>query len=71
MNRLPHILDDDAVCVLCGFDGAEWWHLKQCHNPEGHPDLGPRAPECTAPLNDKRRAEAEAERDSREARAHY
>lgn len=23
-----HEFDDDAVCVICGFDGAEWKHLQ-------------------------------------------
>ena len=25
----PHVYDHDACCVHCGFDGAEWSHLKQ------------------------------------------
>lgn len=24
-----HTFDDDSVCVRCGFDGAEWWHLER------------------------------------------
>lgn len=25
-DRRPHEWDDDAICVHCGFDGAEdWW----------------------------------------------
>jgi hypothetical protein len=25
----PHDYDDDAVCVICGFDAAEWSHWKR------------------------------------------
>lgn len=25
----PHEWDDDAVCIHCGFDGAEWAHWKK------------------------------------------
>jgi hypothetical protein len=24
-----HELDEDAVCVKCGFDATEWWHLER------------------------------------------
>ena len=27
MNRLPHEWDDDAICIHCGFDGAEDFHI--------------------------------------------
>ena len=27
--RKGHRFDDDAVCIHCGFDGAEWWHWKR------------------------------------------
>ena len=38
-----HQFDDDAVCVHCGFDGAEWWHWKR-NTYEG------KASEATQPL---------------------
>jgi hypothetical protein len=45
-NR-QHEWDDDAVCVRCGFDGAEWWHWR--HNTyEGKAADGARQPLCTA-----------------------
>ena len=25
--KLPHIYDDEAICIYCGADGAETWHL--------------------------------------------
>lgn len=28
-----HLFDDDATCVLCGFDGAEWHHLMKLGYP--------------------------------------
>jgi len=35
-----HHFDSDAVCHLCGFDGAEWSHWKG-HTAEGkaHPEM--------------------------------
>lgn len=26
-ESFPHVLDNDATCVCCGFDGAEWHSL--------------------------------------------
>lgn len=26
--KFPHVLDNDATCVCCGFDGAEWHHWR-------------------------------------------
>lgn len=31
---MKHELDDDGVCIHCGFDGAEWWHLERMKEPE-------------------------------------
>jgi hypothetical protein len=39
-----HELDEDACCIRCGFDAAEWWHLER-QKPEGERDP---QPECTA-----------------------
>jgi hypothetical protein len=39
-----HDLDEDACCVICGFDAAEWWHLER-HKPKEERE---RQPECTA-----------------------
>ena len=34
LNRATgHEWDDDACCIHCGFDGAEWRHLRE----EGEP----------------------------------
>lgn len=44
--RLSHDFDDDAVCVKCGFDGAEWWHYRQTQHPDDR-DPNERQPECT------------------------
>lgn len=38
-----HYFDEDAVCMDCGFDGAEWHHWKH-HTYEG------RASNCKPPL---------------------
>ena len=27
MSKIAHEWDEDAVCIHCGFDGAEDWHL--------------------------------------------
>lgn len=35
-----HEWDDDAVCIHCGFDGAEWSHLKRYTHPD---DANPEA----------------------------
>ncbi len=34
-----HVWDDDAVCIYCGFDGAEWdWIYRvNCHPEERRP----------------------------------
>lgn len=40
--RCPHEYDDDAVCIHCGFDGAEWWALNGMEEPE----LREPRPEC-------------------------
>jgi hypothetical protein len=41
-----HEFDDDAVCIHCGFDGAEWHHWK--HNTwEGKAKPDARQPRCT------------------------
>ena len=29
-----HEVDDDSICVHCGFDSAEWWHLERMKEPE-------------------------------------
>lgn len=39
-----HEYDDDAVCVKCGFDGAEWSHWKK-HTYEGRASDA-KAPQC-------------------------
>lgn len=37
----PHEWDDDACCIHCGFDGAEWWWINR-HTPPGERELQPR-----------------------------
>lgn len=27
-HSLPHEYDDDCICIHCGFDSAEAWHLR-------------------------------------------
>jgi len=39
-----HEWDDDSICVHCGLDGAEWWHLHRTKDPESREPM----PECTA-----------------------
>ena len=46
--RKPHQFDDDAVCTVCGFDGAEWQHWKT-QTYEGRALAGPdgmKMPQC-------------------------
>lgn len=43
---MSHEWDDDACCVHCGFDGAEWWHGK-------HRTYEGRASNETMPLCDR------------------
>jgi hypothetical protein len=47
-----HKFDEDAVCIHCGFDGAEWSHWKR-HTYEG------RASEARQPLCERRPTMAE------------
>lgn len=50
-SRLPHEYDDDAVCIHCGFDGAEWWALYGMEEPElraPKPECSERNPEAAA-----------------------
>lgn len=45
-SRTGHEWDDDAVCIHCGFDGAEWHHWK--HNTyEGKAQPEAKPPLCT------------------------
>jgi hypothetical protein len=37
-----HDFDEDAVCIRCGFDGAEWWHLEKLKPKEERNE----APSC-------------------------
>lgn len=56
-NPLPrdkHECDDDAICIHCGFDGAEWWHWKHM-TYEGKASEQAEPP-CTE-WNEERRAE--------------
>lgn len=41
-----HEWDDDAVCIHCGFDGAEWHHWKH-HTYEGKAQPEAKPPLCT------------------------
>ena len=36
--NLPHEYDDDAICIHCGHDGAEAWHLRHSIPPEARPE---------------------------------
>lgn len=40
-----HEFDDDAVCIHCGFDGAEWHHWKH-HTYEGKAQPEAKPPLC-------------------------
>jgi hypothetical protein len=43
VNKLPpHEWDDDAVCIHCGFDGAEWWSIYVQGIPPGERETQPR-----------------------------
>jgi hypothetical protein len=41
-----HEYDDDSVCIHCGFDGAEWPHLRRHTHPDDR-DPDAKAPLCT------------------------
>ncbi len=41
-----HMFDDDACCVDCGFDGAEWSHWRN-YTYEGKASPGIKQPLCT------------------------
>ena len=45
---LPHEFDDDACCIHCGFDGAEWHHWKN-HTWEGKGQPDAKPPLCVWP----------------------
>jgi hypothetical protein len=53
-----HEWDDDACCIHCGFDGAEWSHLK--HNTW----QGRAEPEAKPPLCIERRVLVTANTDA-------
>lgn len=40
-----HVYDGDAVCVVCGHDGAEWHHWRHSTH-EGIASPGAREPSC-------------------------
>lgn len=40
-----HEWDDDACCIHCGFDGAEWGHWKR-NTYEGRADTEAKPPLC-------------------------
>ena len=48
---VPHTYDEDAVCIHCGFDGAEWHHWR-FNTHEGHAMQTP-APSCNQQFNKK------------------
>lgn len=45
-TKTGHEWDDDAVCIHCGFDGAEWHHWKH-HTYEGKAQPEAKPPLCT------------------------
>jgi hypothetical protein len=47
---IPHSWDDEAICIHCGFDGAEWHHWKH-HTYEGKASNA-RIPSCNKSLGD-------------------
>jgi hypothetical protein len=51
---VKHDFDEDAVCVHCGFDGAEWWHWK--HQTYEGKASDAKQPSCTE-YDEQRRAE--------------
>ncbi len=40
-----HEWDEDACCIHCGFDGAEWWHWKR-NTYEGRANTEAKPPLC-------------------------
>jgi len=45
-QRTEHEFDDDAACIHCGFDGAEWHHWKHnTYEGKAHPET--KMPPCT------------------------
>ena len=42
VGALPnrHVFNDDGVCIRCGFDGAEWWHLERINLESDCSNLG-------------------------------
>lgn len=47
----PHEWDDEAVCVHCGFDGAEhWWWSHDTYEGRAAPEEKRRMPPCRDPL---------------------
>lgn len=44
-QRYAHVYDGDAVCVVCGHDGAEWHHWKHS-TYEGIASPAAREPGC-------------------------
>jgi hypothetical protein len=47
----PHEWDDEAVCVHCGFDGAEhWWWSRDTYEGRAAPEEERRMPPCRDPL---------------------
>lgn len=45
-QKTGHEFDDDAVCIHCGFDSAEWHHWKH-HTYEGKAQPEAKPPLCT------------------------
>lgn len=43
---MQHEYDEDGVCVICGFDGAEWVHYRASQHPDDR-DPNERTPQCT------------------------
>jgi hypothetical protein len=38
---MAHEWDYDCVCIRCGLDGAEWWHLEHTKEPENREPMPP------------------------------
>ena len=49
-----HEFDDDACCIHCGFDGAEWWHWQKMTN-EGRANPDAKEPVCIDRKKDQNR----------------
>lgn len=61
VDRIPHEYDEDAICIHCGFDGADWYWQRMLL-PKHERAFYPPSPNCTRkdwPTEGKSAAEGE------------